>query len=301
MEESPKRSVGRPRRTPQTQTIPRSGIVSDAINPDNIIEMSYDNVVVFKKLFSLLKNMTVKEITFQFSGSHIFIFGIDHLEKNTIHIKINPLKLNRYYCEQPVSVCVDTKNLDKITQKIDKNYELISFILKKDSYRNNLLITLNNEALSIDESHVIRLMESDNNDNSFMNRVFNFVDYPLKFELPGKYFKKIMNDIYSFNEVFTIEKVAVEPLNFTYKNLNNTVKGYHICKDSKKINLETTLSENDIFSVSVQIDYIKSISNSLLSDSIKVYAHSEKDLVLSMPVDSDVIEVTTFISINKYN
>ena len=301
MEESPKRSVGRPRRTPQTLSIPRNGIVSDASNPDNLIEMSYDNVGVFKKLFNLLKNMTVKEITFQFSGNSILLFGVDHLEKNTIHIKLNPNKLNHYYCERPVNVCLDTKNLDKITQKIDKNYDLISFILKKESYRNNIFIVINNGILSIDESHIVRLVESDHNYDTFMNRPFDYVDYPLKFELPGKYFKKIVNDMYSFNEVFTIEKVANRPLNFTYKNLTNTVKGYNICKDAKKINLETTLSEEDIFSVSVQIDYMKSISNSLLSDVVKVYADSERDLVLSMPVDNDVIEVTTFISINKYS
>ena len=204
--------------------------------------------------------------------------------------------MNHYFCERPVTVTIDTKNLDKITQKIDKNYDLISLVLKKDSYRNNVIITLKNSTLSIDENHVVRLIESDRNYDSFVGRPLDYVSYPIKFELPCKFFKKLINDIYVFNEVFTIEKSS-GPLSFTYKNITNTVKGYNICRDEKKINLESTVT--DIFSVSIQIDYLKAVSNSLLADNIKIYADSERDLVLNMTID-EAIDITSYVSINKY-
>ncbi len=298
--QSVKRSVGRPRRTPQPDPVPRNGIVYEASSSDNLVEMSYDNVSVFKKVFNLLKNMNVKEINFNFSGTSVLLFGVDHLEKNIIHIKVNSNKLNHYFCERPVTITLDTKNLDKITQKIDKNYELMSFILKKDSYRNNLMIILNNKEMSIDESHVIRLIESEHNYETFMNKSCNFMEYPLRFELNGKYFKKLINDMYVFSEVFTIEKVSKSPLSFVYKNLNNTIRGYNICRDDKKIKLETSLNEDDIFSVSVQIDYVKSLSNSLLSENVKVYADTDNDLVFNLSIDEGVIDITSYISINRY-
>lgn len=298
--QSTKRSVGRPRRTPQPDPVPRNGIVYEAESSDNVIEMSYDNVSVFKKVFNLLKNMNVKEINFNFTGNNVLLFGVDHLEKNVIHIRVNSNKLNHYFCERPVTITLDTKNLDKITQKIDKNYDLISFILKKDSYRNSLTIILNNKEMSIDESHIIRLIESEHNYEVFMNKSCDYSIYPIKFELNGKYFKKLINDMYVFSEVFTIEKMNNSPLSFVYKNLNNTIRGYNICKDDKKIKLESNLDEDDIFSVSVQIDYVKSISNSLLSENVKVYADSDNDLIFNLSIDDGVIDITSFVSINRY-
>lgn len=295
-----KRSVGRPRLTAKAQPIERKGILDKAENDDNILEFSYDNVSVFKKLFSLLKLMNVKEINIQFNNAYTRIFGIDHLEKNLINIKINANKLNHYFCEFPVNITLDPKNLDKITQKIDKNYTLFSMILKRNTYRNNLIIILNNKLLSIDESHIINLIENVSDLNSLYDKAIDYNIYPIKFELPGKYFKKLIGDISIFSEIFTIEKDNSTPLRFVYKNMNNTIKGYNYCNDNSKINLKSELSDETIFSVSVRIDYIKSLSNSLLSEKVQIYADNEKDLVFTCVIDSGTFEVIIYTTINKF-
>lgn len=295
-----KRSVGRPRLIQRVDPLPKLGIVVTPSNNDNLVELSYDNVSIFKKIFSLLKLMNVKEINIQFNTNYTKIFGIDHLEKNLINIKINSNKLNHYYCEYPINITLDPKNLDKITQKIDKNYNLFSMILKKNTFRNNLIIILNNKVLSIDESHIINLIENDVDLHPFYEKTLDYNVYPLKFELTGKYFKKLINDVSIFSEIFTIEKVNKSPLQFIYKNINNTIKGYNICKDDAKINLQTNLTDNEIFSVSVRIDYIKALSNALLSDKIKVYADNENDLVFSLLIDSGAFEIVIYTQINKF-
>lgn len=295
-----KRSVGRPRLLQKVDPLPKLGIVNNPQSNDNLIELSYDNVGIFKKIFSLLKLMNVKEINIQFHTNYAKIYGIDHLEKNLINIKIDSTKLNHYYCEQPINITLEPKNLDKITQKIDKNYNLFSIILKKNSYRNHLIIILNNKTLSIDESHIINLIESDSDLNQLYNKNVDYNLYPLKFELPGKYFKKLINDISVFSELFTIEKVNDSPLRFIYKNINNTIKGYNICKDHDKLKLESTLQPDDIFSVSIRIDYIKALSNSLLSDSIKIYADKENDIIFNLLIDNGVFEILIYTAINKY-
>lgn len=301
MSENPvKRSVGRPRLLQKIDPLPKLGIVEEPQSNDNLIELSYDNVNIFKKLFSLLKLMNVKEINIQFHTNYTKIYGIDHLEKNLINIKIEATKLNHYYCEHPINITLDPKNLDKITQKIDKNYDLFSIILKKNSYRNNLIIILNNKMLSIDESHIINLIENDSELNQLYDRTVDYNLYPLKFELPGKYFKKLINDISTFSDLFTIEKVNNNPLRFIYKNINNTIKGYNICKDHAKLKLESTLTADDIFSVSIRIDYIKALSNSLLSDNIKIYADKENDIIFNLLIDNGVFEIIIYTAINKY-
>jgi hypothetical protein len=301
MSENPvKRSVGRPRLLQKIDPLPKLGIVEEPQSNDNLIELSYDNVNIFKKLFSLLKLMNVKEINIQFHTNYTKIYGIDHLEKNLINIKIEATKLNHYYCEHPINITLDPKNLDKITQKIDKNYDLFSIILKKNSYRNHLIIILNNKMLSIDESHIINLIENDSELNQLYDRTVDYNLYPLKFELPGKYFKKLINDISTFSDLFTIEKVNNNPLRFIYKNINNTIKGYNICKDHAKLKLESTLTPDDIFSVSIRIDYIKALSNSLLSDNIKIYADKENDIIFNLLIDNGVFEIIIYTAINKY-
>jgi len=301
MSENPvKRSVGRPRLLQKIDPLPKLGIVEEPQSNDNLIELSYDNVNIFKKLFSLLKLMNVKEINIQFHTNYTKIYGIDHLEKNLINIKIEATKLNHYYCEHPINITLDPKNLDKITQKIDKNYDLFSIILKKNSYRNHLIIILNNKMLSIDESHIINLIENDSELNQLYDRTVDYNLYPLKFELPGKYFKKLINDISTFSDLFTIEKVNNNPLRFIYKNINNTIKGYNICKDHAKLKLDSTLTADDIFSVSIRIDYIKALSNSLLSDNIKIYADKENDIIFNLLIDNGVFEIIIYTAINKY-
>lgn len=295
----PKRSRGRPRSTPQPEPQPRLGIVSEPRDVQNLVEMSYDNVAVFKKMFSVLKSMNVKEINIAFDTTFVRIFGIDHLEKNLINIKIVADKLTHYYCEYPISITLDTKNLEKISQKIDKNYDLLSMILRKSGFRQHLVVVLNNQMLSIDETHIINLIESDNTLHRLYERNIDYNLYPVKFELPTRYFKKLINDISSFGEVFTIEQVN-SSLQFTYKNINNTIKGYNICKDSRKINLTTTLTADDIFSVSVQIDYIKSLSNSLLSEKINIYADSGTDLVFNMSIDDGTMDLLLYVTINRF-
>ncbi len=299
-----KKKVGRPRRLPPPTPLPKLGIVDSPNNDENLVEMSYENVenvTIFKKIFNLFKSMNVTEINIVFNTNYAKIYGIDHLEKNLINIKINANKLNHYFCTFPISITLDPKNLDKITQKIDKNYNLFSMILKKNSYRNNLIIVLNNKHLSIDESHIINLIESDTDLSSLYEKTIDYNLYPLKFELTGKYFKKLIGDVSTFSEIFTIEKINPGNLQFVYKNLNNTIKGYNICKDPNKIKLETTLNPTDIFSVSVRIDYIKALSNSLLGDTIQIYADSENDLVFNLLIDDGTFDIILYIAINRYN
>lgn len=297
--EQPKRSRGRPRSVPHPEPHPRLGVVNEPDDQNNLVELSYDNVTIFKKMFSVLKSMNVKEINILFDIGFAKIYGIDHLEKNVINVRIIASKLSHYYCEHPITITIDTKNLEKISQKIDKNYNLLSMILRKSSFRQQLIIVLNNDILSIDETHVVNLIESDSSLHALYERTVDHNLYPIKFDLPSKYFKKLINDIATFGDVVTIERISGK-LQFAYKNINNTIKGVNICKDNGVINLVSTIPTESIFSVSVQVDYVKSLANALLSEKISVYADNDKDLVFNVSIDDGTMDLLLYVTINRF-
>jgi hypothetical protein len=82
--------------------------------------------------------------------------------------------------------------------------------------------------------------------------------------------------------------------------MTKTIKAINIFKDPSKIKLETTLDQDDLFSVSARIIDIKPISRSLISDYIYIYVDKEKDLVFKMIIDNGTFELLTFTKIIKY-
>merc|ERR1712226_891253 len=117
-------------------------------------------------------------------------------------------------------------------------------------------------------------------------------EYHIKFDLPGKYFKKMISDIRTFSDEITIRKDSEnDPLIFEYSKCDKKIISYHIVKNTKTINLVSNLQENESFRVSFKIDYVKPISSALLSENITIFAHENKPLLFYINMDKTVIEL----------
>lgn len=282
-----KKKPGRPRKKPLKKPLRRNGISKNPLNPDNMVEMIYDMPFVFKRIFTLFKSMAVKEICMQFEKDIINIITTDHLKKSYIKVTVDCKKINHYYCSDPTRIYLNPKNIEKIIQVLDKNYVSIAFVLKTITSRSALTVIFKNE-IKIDECREIDLIQSS---NILSDVVFDDTNYPIKFTLPGKYFKKFINDISSFSDTLTIDKVGPTPLTFSYTSKDKTVKSKHIVQSPDSINLISTIADDDIFSSSVQIDYIKPLSSSLLSDQISISAHTHENMIFKISVDNETIGV----------
>ncbi len=85
---------------------------------------------------------------------------------------------------------------------IDKTYNSLVILSNKDSIQKNIQIILKND-IDIDETHKIELIgEYDHFDH--LKDQFDDNDYRIKFNLPGKYFKKTISDIKSFSDQMAI-------------------------------------------------------------------------------------------------
>ncbi len=298
----PKRKPGRPPLKTKKEQVERLGVVNEPKNNDNIIELIYDVPIIFKKIFNFLKLMEVKEIKIKFLETNVQLISIDHLEKNIIHLNIDCSQMIHYYCKTQIKIVLDSKNIEKVLQKIDKSYNTITIISKKDTYRSEIIINFSNSDIDIDEIHIINLMESNFIDDSKYDfSHINYDTYPLKCQLPSKYFKKVINDISSFSNIFKIEKLKGIQLQFPYDSDGRTIKVNNIFNNADKIKLTSTLPENIIFSVSTYIDYVKALSNSLICDTVSMYLHQELPIVFKLYIDNTTFELTIYTTIINYN
>ena len=284
-----KKLPGRPRKIPIKEPNPRNGIVAAPKDESNIIEFLYDKPLIFKKLWNFFKLMAVDKIQIIFRFKDIILWCEDHHKKSKIRIKINAPSINHYFCAEEFDIGIKCKNLELIMMSIDKSYNSIVLLSKIGQSQKDIRIILKNE-IEIDESHRIELIGEYNK----MNHEQMFLDneYKIKFELPCKYFKKMISDIRLFSDQITIRQDRItEPLIFEYVKSDKKIKSYHIVRNNSNIKFSSNLKNDETFRMSFNIDYVRPISAAILSENIIIYAHEDKPLVFTIALDKSAIEI----------
>ena len=289
MTDNQKKKPGRPRKTPIKQQKQRSGIADKPLDSSNYMEFLYDKPLLFKKIWQYFKHMAVDRIQCIFRKNEIILWCKDHQDKSKMRISINANKINHYYCFDELDIGMSCKNPEIIMSTIDKTYTYILFLSKNEYTQNELRIILNNE-IEIDESHRVELIgdyDKIHNEIQFLDE-----DYTIKFELPGRYFKKMISDIRTFSDYVTIRQDGInEPLIFEYQKSDKKIKSHHIVRNNNLINFKSGLAAGDSFRVSFKIDYVKPISSALLVENITIYAHENKPLIFSVSMDNGTISL----------
>ena len=288
--DNPKKKPGRPRKTPIKQPKARNGIILSPKDENNYIEFLYDKPLLFKKIWQYFKLMAVDKVQIIFRKKEIIFWCEDHHKKSKMRIKIDCSNVNHYYCSNELDIGVFCKNPELIMSTIDKTYNSIIFLSKKQNIQKDFRIILNND-IEIDESHKIELIgdyKKIENENKFINAD----EYQIKFNLPGKYFKKMISDIKTFSDEITIRKDSEnDPLIFEYSKKDKKIISYHVVKNTNNIKLISNIKNNESFRTSFKIDYVKPISTALLSETITIYAHENKPLLFYSSMDKNTIEL----------
>jgi hypothetical protein len=284
-----KKRPGRPRKTPIREPRPRNGVVDTPKDPENFVEFMYDKPLIFKKLYQYFKLMAVDKIQMIFRSSAIILWSEDHHKKSKMRIKINANKVNHYYCSEELDIGMTCKNPELIMSTIDKTYTSIVFLSKIGYTQKDMGVMLTDET-EIDQLHKIELIGE--YDKMINEPMFLDEDYTIKFELTGRYFKKMISDIRTFSDQITIRQDGENrPLIFEYQKADKKIKSYHIVRNKKNIKFTSKLKGDETFRVSFKIDYVKSASSALLSENITIYAHENKPLMFSMMMDNDTVEL----------
>jgi hypothetical protein len=290
-----KKGPGRPRKTPKKEPTPRRGIVSSPTIENAIIEMSYDMPVIFKKIVAFFKSLACQEIQIVFRPTEIIMYSVDHHKKSKIRIKVDASKLNHYYCKTQLDIGINCGDLERVMNKIDKDYSKINIMSTIQNSQKNIVIIIEND-LQIDEHHVIDLIGSYTkveNEEQFINE-----DYAINFTLPGRYFRKMITDIKNMSgQMSIIQDGPEEFLKFGYISTNRKIQTNHIVTNTDKIKLVSKLTESDTFRVDLMISNIKPISSAHIAEEITILVDEGKALMTKALIDNNTIEIKTLTEI----
>lgn len=292
--EEEKKRPGRPKKKAPKKTIPKLGIVHEPSNAHvtntgllNIFEILYDNPIMFKKIFSLFKAMAVENIRIKLEPLFIKFYAVDHSESSQIYIKINGDTMNRYYLEKNLEFGLNPNNIQKILQTLNKDNSKIYIFTQSQYEKSRIKIGLSNDDMEEESIYTIDQEQLEFYAWDIETEIADEIDYPLKFDLPFKYFKKKVTDFKLLGDIMKIEKCGNSSLRLSYNFSNKKGDQNTYYKNPVKINLKSQIAPDEIFSTSVFLDYIKPLAGSLISDNIQISACVDKKLIFTMYLDHD--------------
>jgi hypothetical protein len=297
-----KKKPGRPKKKVMTAPIEVHGIIDKPANTEDVMELVYCNPSLFKKLLQLYKQFDVSEVEMSFTKEGIDIFCTDHLKKSNIYTFIDGKCMNLYYCKEPVHICVTQENLDSILGTLGKNHYKITFLLKENNFRTTMYIVVKDIEYNNDDSYDVDIVYKPEAQQQ-ARPLDNDINYPIKFKVSAKHFKTRINTIKKSSPNFIIQKAGDGPIQFTFDKAQK-VGFTGVYNDSDKIDLKSTISQDDIFSVSVNIGYIKPFSNSNIGEEVYIAADTNEKISFMTYLDKKDIgyacRIKIFTEITDY-
>jgi hypothetical protein len=300
--EEPKKRPGRPKKA-RPEIIPADvmGVAPKPVNEENIVEMVYCNPLIFKKILALKKAYNVSEIEIHFGIREVIFSSKDHSKASNIYVIISGELLNYYYCKEPITVHIKCEYLEKILGILDKNQYKVTFFLR-ENYRSTLYILVQdceydkNNNYEVDVGYkpegIREVRQSDE-------------QYPIKFVLDSKHFKVEINKLKKLAKSMTIQKAGGDHLQISDGNAKK-IQYNGVYNNPEKIRLKSTIDDDDIFSVSINIDNIQPFSNSCIGNDVHIAADKQEKMSFTAYLDPHgadkyAVTVKVFSPVIKYN
>jgi hypothetical protein len=282
-----KRPPGRPRIKPVKKNRITNSITDTPKKDSNIVEFVYDEPVCFKKSLQVFKHLSVSEISINFDKDKVTLSAVNKVNTE-IAVMYDCKKISHYYCETPMTVTLNALSVEKVNKVIDSDLVKVTLIIKRSSSRSNIIFIFQNDTCVIN-TYEVNLIQS--SQNKFINHSsFDVSGYAIKFNITDKFFKKLVVNSSMFAELIVLRKIGdTGNLTFSYSTDDKMIKSSYIINDSKYINLESTVQSNDIFSVSINIDYIKPLANAMIANLIRVNVDEHQKMVFIGSLDNDAI------------
>jgi hypothetical protein len=287
-----KKKPGRPKKVVEPSLVKTNGIVNSPNSKENMLELVYHNPLIFKKLSSAFKSFNILNVIMHFTKEGISIKTRDHKHVSVIHIFIDGSKATHYYCKEEFQIGLKRPNLDQIFKIIDTHYTRIAFISKTTTYRSSFYIQFFNGDMQneeIFETEIYDLKEDDipahNNEN-----------YPLKFTLSSKFFKKKINDNVNSSQKIEIQKNGNDPIRFTHQ-LEEQLKFTSIMTNEHLLDIDSKISDDEFIIVSVRMDFIKPIAKCLLGNKVRLELHEKNPICIETKSDDEFCSIKVFTDI----
>jgi len=292
-----KRGPGRPRKNVPRVKLDRMGITKEPANADapeinrHYYELMYENPMMFRKIFTLFKVYSVKDINMSFMEDRVFMYSITEDKKIKLCVEIFCDRMNKYYCFEPLHVTLDTEYFYTIFQTVSKDYSKIVFVTTQESHNSRMwMIFVDEEG---EESHYeIDIHPAKENPlPAILDVLSHETEYPISFELPFKYLKRKVVEYGNLK----VDKIKIEQtvdeegnrdLYLACETSNTRIKNKSPLKNLAKMGLISAY-DGPLFSAPIYINSIKPLSSTLISDKIRLCVDNQRDLICSSSLDYD--------------
>lgn len=299
MSKNEKRGPGRPPTKTVKTELKREGIVHapsvtcELPQMQRVLELVYGSPPIFKKVFSLLKAMNAKKGNIYFKKEGMIILSTDVISKNIVCIKLLGRNLTSYYCEEEFEIGINISNLIKITNKLTKAFEKVTFWTTREDKDQKLNITLYNGEIESTETSKINVEKADPKLKlDEVEKMINLTEtnlYEIAFSLDSKIFKKKITDSSSLGNRLRIEKDGANPLQFITPYAENVGDDTHTFENDQKINLRSNIGD-DLFSTTVYLSKLRALANSTISDKIEINLSKYEPIVFTAYKDNGIVD-----------
>jgi hypothetical protein len=281
----------------------RLGIQNESLNPYMCFDMSYDCLEILKKVLNMYLTMSRKPMYWKIRKDKLTMLSKGKLDQNTLRIKFDGKKMHRYFAEQDIDIGISHPNVGVIHRKINSQYyngldmfiidpsmtheittSSVKFKLKAPNYGSEDNVTLTC-AVTYDRI----------NDENFEQD-----DYLISFKVNSNFLKKKLNDAddAKATKIQIIQAGQNSPLTWVYEEKDVNVKSEDPL-DSKMISLDSRISEDEIFSVDIPVQFWIPIAKSILkATDVNIYLSRNKPVLLSMNFDDNAVEVSILTDIH---
>lgn len=290
-----RRKPGRPPSKPPAPPLVQRGIVDSPEDSNNRLELVHGDPMIFKALFTYLKNIRAREVHVRCSPDGLTFFARDHTKTSRVVAKIAGQHVNWCYVEETFWVGLNRDTVEKMFAAIDKTFYKITIVQTHDD-PDALVFVFKDPELDKECNYKVTLSKYDRDPELYeaeevTNPATLETTFPIEFALTAKQFKKTISDASAYSETIAIEKIGAHPLQLTYNRA--TIKYNEVYRNPEKIKLRSSISEGASFRCTVKIANIKSLASSMVTDDARILCREEKDILLRSAIDAKALVVST--------
>jgi proliferating cell nuclear antigen len=153
-----------------------------------ILEISTLKSIIIKSLFEVIKPY-IKETNILINNEGLKISTMDTSKVSLTYIKLKAEKFEKYYCEKPVIIGIDTSTLFKVIKYCNRR-ETITFYMTEDE-PDKLSIELSDPFMGKVKDYKIPLLALDDKIANIQSMEFDYI-----INIPSVQFQQIVKDIH---------------------------------------------------------------------------------------------------------
>lgn len=297
----PRRGPGRPPARPPAPDLPLVGLSEVPEDPANRLELVWGEPREFKTLFAFFKSMKMVNVHIRCAPDGLTFFGRDHNKLARVVAHVAGGHLNWFHCTGTYWLGLKrSDHVDHVFASIDASFGKLTICQAYDD-PHRLHVVFKDFAMDKDCNYCLDLADLPADEDLVeaergLSEAALAENYPVAFTLGDLSFKKMVRDALAHTPSITVEKLAGQPLQITYKRAG--IEYFEVYRDPLKIHLAVhpDTEAEGVFRCPTHLAGIKALAGSMVADAVRILCPVEGDLLFRSAVQKKALVVSTFVT-----